>query len=322
MWGRTRIEDAKLEDITVDIYTILKCHKEFDTNRKGCNDLSPQEIRKGYIFEPVSDGHVSVVIAPEDKDCGHSVLVLLRFNESFHGGCTKLNDWHQHKLFEDVSKLLSHQGYECHRFGGSSGKTSLDKHFFKFLHKPTTFPRLLKVVKLVQRDFTWEGIYVSPLTGKMVKHSYSTPIPGGVFQVSKELAEKYSFFTEFAEYKMMAAFVLHGSNKLQEQPKKYRNILIAPDAVAAELKCLKEVQMKLQLENQMNFSKQQLLLRLSCSYKHTLVQHPVGFHQDVFGKGDSSKLENRRVFYNYAQDGSSGRGGFGLGTFAYAILDW
>ena len=105
----------------------------------------------------------------------------------------KLNDWQQHKLFEDVSKLLPHQGYECHRFGGSSGKTSLDKHFFKFLHKPTTFPQLLKVVKLVQHDFTWEGIYVSPLTGKMVKHSYSTPIPGGVFQVSKELAEKYSF---------------------------------------------------------------------------------------------------------------------------------
>ena len=97
------------------------------------------------------------------------------------------------------------------------------------------------MVKLVQRDFTWEGIYVSRLTGTMVKHSYSTPIPGGVFQVSKELAEKNSFFTEFAEYKMMADLVLHGLNKLQAQPKKYRKILIAPDAVAAELECLKEV---------------------------------------------------------------------------------
>ena len=95
MWGRTGDEDAKLEDVIVDLYTILKRHKEFDTNRKGYNDLSPQEIRKGYIFEPVLDGHVSVVIAPEEKDSGHSVLVLLRFNESFHGGCTKLNDWQQ-----------------------------------------------------------------------------------------------------------------------------------------------------------------------------------------------------------------------------------
>ena len=129
MWGRTRVEDAKVENVTVDVYTILKCHKEFDTNRKGYNELSPQEICKGYLFEPVSDGDVSVVIAPEERDCGHSVLVLLRFNESFHGGCTKLNDWQQHKLFEDVSKCLSHQGHECHRFGGSSGKTSLDKHF-------------------------------------------------------------------------------------------------------------------------------------------------------------------------------------------------
>ena len=65
MWGRTRVEDAKLEDVTVDLYTILKHHKEFDTNRKGYNDLSAQETRKGYLFEPVSDGHVSVVIAPE-----------------------------------------------------------------------------------------------------------------------------------------------------------------------------------------------------------------------------------------------------------------
>ena len=265
---------------------------------------------------------MSVIIAPEDKECGNSVLVLLRFNESFHGGCTKLNDWQQHKLFEDVSKLLSHQGYECHRFGGSSGKTALDKHFFKFLHKPTTFPRLMKSIKIVRHDFSWEDIYVSPLTGKMVKHSYSTPIPGGVFQVSKELAEKYPFFAEFAEHKMMAAFVLDALNKLPTSPKKNRKIVIAPDAVSAEMKCLREVRMQLQSDNQLCFSKQQLLLRLTCSYKHTLVQHPVGYHQDVFGKGDSSKLENRRVFYNYGRDGSSGRGGFGLGTFAYAILDW
>ena len=62
---------------------------------------------------------------------------------------------------------------------------------------------------------------------------------------------------------MRAAFVLHALNKLQTQPKKYRKILIAPDAVAAELKCLKEIRMKLQLENQMNLSKQQLLLQFS-----------------------------------------------------------
>ena len=121
MWGRIRVEDANVENVTVDLYTILRHHKEFDTSRKGYNELSQQDICKGYLFEPVSDGDVSVVIAPEERDCGHSVLVLLRFNESFHGGFTKLNDWQQHKLFEDVSKFLSHQEYEYHRFGGSSG---------------------------------------------------------------------------------------------------------------------------------------------------------------------------------------------------------
>ena len=109
---------------------------------------------------------------------------------------------------------------------------------------------------------------------------------------------------------MMAAFVLHGLNKLQVKPKKSRKILISPDAVAAELKCLREARMNVQFENGTKFSKQQLLLSLSYSYKHTLVKHHVSFHQDVFGKTDSSKLENRQVFYNYGHDGSSGCGGF------------
>ena len=69
LWGRTRVEDAKGGNVTVDLYTILKCHKEFDTNRKGYNELSPQEICKGYLFDPVSD--VDVVIAPEERDCSH-----------------------------------------------------------------------------------------------------------------------------------------------------------------------------------------------------------------------------------------------------------
>ena len=47
MWGRTRVEDAKVEDVTVDLYTILKRQKEFDTTRKGHNELTPQEICKG-----------------------------------------------------------------------------------------------------------------------------------------------------------------------------------------------------------------------------------------------------------------------------------
>ena len=68
------VEDAKVENVTVDLYTILKCHKEFDTNRKGYNELSPQEICKGYLFELERDGDVSVVIAPEERDCSHSVL--------------------------------------------------------------------------------------------------------------------------------------------------------------------------------------------------------------------------------------------------------
>ena len=132
----------KNDSTSVDGYMYLPELRLFIDNPKDVVDVHALAgMNNAYIaFEPVSDGDVSVVIAPEERDCGHSVLVLIRFNESFHGGCTKLNDWQQHKLFEDVSKFLSHQGYECHRFGGSLRKTSLDKHFFKFLHKPTTFP--------------------------------------------------------------------------------------------------------------------------------------------------------------------------------------
>ena len=80
--------------------------------------------------------------------------------------------------------------------------------------------------------------------------------------------------------------------------------------------------MKVQLENQMEVFKTTVIVVFVMFVQTYTCPAPVGFHQDVFGKGDSSKLENRRVFYNYGRDGSNGRGGFRVGTFAYAILDW
>jgi len=61
---------------------------------------------------------------------------------------------------------------------------------------------------------------------------------------------------------------------------------------------------------------------------HTLVQHPVGLHKDVFGKRHDGtplkSLENKTVFCHaglFSKYGV-GRGGYGHGKFAFAILDW
>ena len=64
---------------------------------------------------------------------------------------------------------------------------------------------------------------------------------------------------------------------------------------------------------------------------HTLVQHAVGNHRDIFGKWQSKNrtavlhsLENRLCFANKSlfNEYGVGRGGAGTGVFVFGILDW
>ena len=58
---------------------------------------------------------------------------------------------------------------------------------------------------------------------------------------------------------------------------------------------------------------------LSTIHRHTLVEHPVGFHLDhIQGQ---PVLENK-VCFTMNKDGQTGRGGAGPNTFVFALLDW
>jgi hypothetical protein len=60
---------------------------------------------------------------------------------------------------------------------------------------------------------------------------------------------------------------------------------------------------------------------------HTIVCHPVGYHNDVFKNGHTNNMENR-VVLEYKQHSRPnlnfplGRGGLGNRTYAWALLDW
>ena len=66
--------------------------------------------------------------------------------------------------------------------------------------------------------------------------------------------------------------------------------------------------------------------------RHTLVQHPVGMHQDSFGKRsvrsvkqEIHSLENKICFPCHGglfDKFGIGRGGAGPGIFVFALLDW
>ncbi len=61
--------------------------------------------------------------------------------------------------------------------------------------------------------------------------------------------------------------------------------------------------------------------------EHTIVCHPVGYHNDVFKNKHTNNMENR-VVLEYKQHSRPnlnfplGRGGLGNGTYAWALLDW
>jgi hypothetical protein len=52
-------------------------------------------------------------------------------------------------------------GFEAHRFGGSSGRATLDAHFFRFIHQPSNLPRKGCGVKFVKMKDRWRCLYIS-----------------------------------------------------------------------------------------------------------------------------------------------------------------
>jgi hypothetical protein len=60
---------------------------------------------------------------------------------------------------------------------------------------------------------------------------------------------------------------------------------------------------------------------------HTLVCHPVGYHQDVFSKNSSDTIENKIMLLSmgrtrWDENVPLGRTGFGNSCYTFCLLDW
>ena len=162
-----------------------------------------------------------------------------------------------------------------------------------------------------------QTVHVADADMKVVSVRYSPPLPGGAFHVDLDLLEEIPELYTFAEAKVAATHILNELNKLAPfQIQKY--------AVAHELLTIECACRYASLMQKVNVSKKNAVLaHFIRENKHTLVQHPVGYHLDFFHL-DEPGLENKQCFECnlWKKQYGAGRGGHGPNKFVFAILDW
>ena len=232
------------------------------------------------------------------------------------------------KLYESIAGDCGKNGFDVVRTGGSSGPPLADEDFFDCHIDEVNFPRKLRAVKFAKDGTSWSCAYIKVREdneGEPAFHSYGPPRRGGQFVATQVLMKRFPFLYSFAESKVYAAFILDRINSLQKIP-------IQPTAVANEISLYERGLFispgmrwsslsKQGRENEVRARRGALVL-YAINNKHTLVTHPVGFHQDKFADGKES-LENKVCF---KLDGwhkcRMGRGGAGPNVFVFAVLDW
>ena len=291
---------------SVDVY-IFNQQTTFDsTIWKGSNNLTPEMIVGGRMFKPKPFAEASIILGRMSSSSTTMPLLLFRFHRPYSESL-KMSNAEQIKLYNTIITKISHSGYECMRRGGSSGHTELNQDFFKFIHTSGSFPRKAGAVKFFRKKLKWVCIYRPTTTNKMVSFTYSTPRRGGQFQVSTEDGVRFKVFKAMVEMKVFTAFVLQ---ELSQE----LDISIAPSSVETEIKEMRQAWKVCQSD------KGQAVSLLTHQSWWTLVQHPVGFHRDVFKK-KSKHLETKCVFTNGNMAPKMGRGGQGVQCFAFAVLD-
>ena len=103
--------------------------------------------------------------------------------------------------------------------------------------------------------------------------------------------------------------------------------MIQPNAVSQEIKNLKKAMsfhfdvIENEYKQKKKVSRREFVMRhLSTMNRHTMVEHPVGFHIDLIQS--QPVLENKVCFELSHKGNCNGRGGGGEKKFVFAILDW
>ena len=110
-------------------------------------------------------------------------------------------------------KHLSHGGFDIQRRGGSSGITSVDRNFLKFICYNGNFPRKGCGIKFIQHPLYWICFYISPKTHTAVHMRYGAPVTGGSIRLTHELVKSNPIFQQAATAKMLALELIKQLNQ-------------------------------------------------------------------------------------------------------------
>ena len=241
-----------------------------------------------------------------------------------------------YKLYKHcLKKLCKKGGFEVNRHGGSSGKPVLDRHFFNFLHWYGCFPRKAGAIKFIKLDRGWMCVYMRARPkGNLLAatYVYSPPKRGGQFNVSADLLREYPFLYDFAETKITAALILeHLTSMGKMAPVQRAAVIRELSVLESSIKVASNAANKvatgasgdpgaITCEDEFRLL---VIEHFVSRNKHTLVQHPVGFHLDVFARG-AECLENKICIALHGQHTGDpmGRGGKGHKTKVVCFLDW
>jgi hypothetical protein len=224
-------------------------------------------------------------------------------------------------VFEDgdhiYEELIAHsKGWVARRTGGSAGPTAFNWEFFDFLSMPGTLPRETKGAVIIKTRSQFFIYYCSPYEAdRTVKCAhYWQPHHGGKCHAfSPSFIEKHPGLRCFASSKIATAYLLKALKPTH---------CIATEAVALEFSKIEDsIKDGGVLGSTPFFDKY-----IGTHCEHTVVCHPVGYHNDVFRKGATNYMENRIVLCykpsSRHDDVHRGRGGCGKGKYAWALLDW
>ena len=296
--------------LTVSVYMVKKYYT-FDEKLKGSNDIPRKLIECGVLFDANPGDDISVMVAPKKTKEQKSVpLILMRLHTSLASQYFNLCGKDLQKLYERITlKHLSHGGFDIQRRGGSSGTTSVDRNFLKFIRYNGNFPRKGCGIKFIQHPLYWICFYISPKTNNAVHMRYGTPVTGGSIRLTHELANSNPIFQQTATAKKLALELIKQLNEegynicLQAYDNEY-NLFMSQTTTG--------------LHGGKQDNNDELMIALSKQYRYTMLEHCVGYHCDK----NTCCLEVRRVFLNKHKSPTMGRGGFGINKFGFGLLAW
>ena len=178
----------------------------------------------------------------------------------------------------------------------------------------------------------WHVFYIGTSDGNIKYTYYTNPQPGGQFILDASLLDKYKCLQSFVSTKPMCALIIRQieiTNDIAIDKVSHQACNTELQQINDCKSFLKQYQQTTNYKNYANVRGSKAIFYQFYSSKfnnYTMVLHPVGRHYDVFSDSKPS-LENRVCFRidnirSSLKTNSYGRGGCGLNTFCFAIVDW